>query len=187
MCFINQRTKSKFNEHQDENENNCGAFSIAYYLHLKGAVCLKDDAGSWKLIHEIYTQVKFGESFQAMPSYSSPEKMVEFLTKHNHESKFIADIKHANEAMRKILEMMKIEYTNKSMDISDGSYGIIVCYDCSSVQRLHYVLIQKKGGKYRLWDPNNGKEMTAAEISIGKAVYDPAPWCYSGGYIEIKN
>lgn len=170
---------------QDPGENNCGAFALAYYIweasdseHIVNSV--EDKA----FVQDIYTKIKFDKN-----SYSSPKKMIDYLT----ENKKVAVLR-ANENLEE-----KQEYYSGLLDgcavdfqsgdfinaLENGQYAIIICQTEKS-RALHYIMIRKQAnGCFTVIDPNNGVVQKDQTIKAGACVGN-SMWIYLGAALVIS-
>lgn len=151
----------------NENRQNCGAFSIAYYLgETKGETVTEE------LVNEIYEEIQFGEAGVALglqPDYCNPVLMIKFLKEKGISAEKIYFYTGAEDSLvYNIYEGMKAsgflsedvqamvragERLNAGILQGDG-YGILIC---GIGNGLHYVLVHKEGENLQMMNPWYGK------------------------------
>lgn len=185
--FIGQNYNPMFPTTIEENKVNCGAFSIAYYMHMSG----RDRSGNitnngprgWDIVHYIYECVIFGDGFGAYAKLSSPMKIIQFFSNHGINSQFCANTLNVPPGISALLNTFQLRYQPIDISAHQG-FSIIICYDIN--HNLHYMLTKRSyDGSYTVWDPNTGNPYYTPSITNNSLIYMGTQWMYAGAFICI--
>ncbi|GMA98266.1 hypothetical protein [Pelosinus sp. IPA-1] len=132
--------------------NNCGAFSIAYYLwETNKAHSLNDKA----FVDNIHKKIQVGANNIGIPEiYSSPEKMSNELS-NNWDSHAYACMS-TNSALMSLAKALNISTENinvlDKIKTGDNKYAIIICTVGYLTQAIHYMLVKYESNTFKLLD-----------------------------------
>lgn len=155
------------NDDWNANRQNCGAFSIAYYLGETGRETVTEG-----LVNGIYEKIQFGaagEDLGLRSDYCNPVLMIEALVEQGISAEKIYFYTGAEgNPIYKIYQGMMAngllpdgvqervvagESLNTGILQGDG-YGILIC---GIGNGLHYVLVHKEGGNLQMMNPWHGE------------------------------
>lgn len=132
--------------------NNCGAFSIAYYLWETDKASSQNDKA---FVNNIHKKIQVGANNIGIPEfYSSPEKMASELSNnwHSHACTCIL----TNSSLMPLARRLNIVAENinilDKIKAGDNKYAIIICTVGYLTQAIHYMLIKYEDGRFKLLD-----------------------------------
>ena len=137
---------------QIPDENNCGAFSIAYYLwETEKAQFINEKA----FVFEIHKKIQVGPNNIGIPEiYSSPEKMAKELSNSWHSYAYTCMISDSP-----LIPLARgLDISTEPINIldeiraGDNKYAIIMCTVGHLTQVIHYMLVKYENGIYKLLD-----------------------------------
>lgn len=155
------------NDDWNANRQNCGAFSIAYYLGETGRETVTEI-----LVNGIYEKIQFGEAGNTLglrSDYCNPVLMIDALAEKGISVEkiyfYTGDERSPiygiyQEMMRNgflpdsVQERVRAEESLNTGILQGDGYGILIC---GMEYGLHYVLVHKEGGKLQMMNPWHGK------------------------------